>query len=140
MTVAKTPSLTLCARAERSVNTSLLIRPISAHSYLVPSFRTAKRILVMRLARRSRMRRSLPSGSVRRNISSTCCAAWSECCTPGKSACGKQSRAAVDGSFQAHIVIQQLDGFRSQRQQAHFVALAEHADLRLRQDQVVVIQ
>ena len=49
-----------------------LIRPISAHFYLVPNFRTAKRILVMRLARRSRMRRSLPLGSVRRNISSTC--------------------------------------------------------------------
>jgi len=53
------------------VNAGRLIRPISAHFYLVPSFRTSERILVRRFIRRSRIRRSAPLGSVRRNISST---------------------------------------------------------------------
>ena len=68
---------------------------------LAPSFRTSERIFVMRLARRSRMRRLLPSGSVQRNISSTCCAAWTEWSTPGKLEVLKQRRrlwkAASDG-------------------------------------------
>ena len=38
----------------------------------------------------------------------------------------------MSGPFQTQIVVQQLDGFWSQRQQAHFVALAEDADLRFR--------
>ena len=46
--------------------------PFSAHSEGVASSRASLRILVRRLERRSRRRREDPSGSARRNISSTC--------------------------------------------------------------------
>jgi hypothetical protein len=49
-----------------------LNRPISAHFQGVASLRASPRILVRRLERRSRQRRDVPFGSVRRNISSTC--------------------------------------------------------------------
>ena len=49
-----------------------LNRPISAHFQGVASLRASVRILVSRLERRSRWRREVPIGSVRRNISSTC--------------------------------------------------------------------
>ena len=48
------------------------IRPISAYFSGASSLRAAERILVSRLARRSRQRRATPSGKLRRYISVTC--------------------------------------------------------------------
>jgi len=52
--------------------TSPFNRPISAHSQGVPSLRASVAILVRRLESRSRQPRAAPTGSDRRNISSTC--------------------------------------------------------------------
>jgi hypothetical protein len=60
-------------------------RPISAYLSGVSRVRASQTILVSRLARRPRRRREAPSGSVRRNISRTCCAAWSASTSPGRS-------------------------------------------------------
>jgi hypothetical protein len=61
-------------------------RPISAYLSGVSRVRASQTILVSRLARRFRRRREAPSGNVRRNISRTCCAAWSASTSPGRSA------------------------------------------------------
>ena len=46
----------------------------------------------------------------------------------------------VCGPLQPEIVVQELSRFRGQRQKAGLVALAAHADLRFRQQQIVAIQ
>ena len=52
----------------------------------------------------------------------------------------EQSGGRGCGPFQPQIVIQQLNGFRSQRKKADLIALAAHADLGFRQQQIVPIQ
>src|SRR5450432_1031295 len=52
----------------------------------------------------------------------------------------KQSGRRRIGPLQPQIVIQQLDGFGSQGKIAGLVALAAHADLRLRQEEILPVQ
>ena len=65
-------------------------------------------------------------------------------CHPGAASAAfernEQSAGRGGGPFQPQIVIQQLNRFRSQRQEAGLITLAAHADLRFRQQQIVAIQ
>src|SRR5438034_6842104 len=69
-------------------------RPISARFQGVWSLRASITILVSRLESRSRRRREAPSGSARRNISSTCWAASKESISPSRPA-----RSGAEGTL-----------------------------------------
>src|SRR5690242_5328978 len=52
----------------------------------------------------------------------------------------EQGRAAVRGTFQTQVMVEQLDRFRSEWQKAHLVPFAAYADLRLRQDEIFLVE
>ena len=63
--------------------------------------------------------------------------AYSSCVIIGLS---PHPESLTQKAIQPQIVIEQLNGLRSQRQKADFIAFATHADLRLRRQDVVAIQ
>ena len=64
------------------------------------------------------------------------------CACPRAGPLRETNSAAVQGSgpFQPQIVIEQLNGFRRQRQEASLAAFAAHADLRFGKQHIVPIQ